>query len=361
MRPDNKFLFVGVGDYTPFDNVITYVDRQVSITRGMIGVVRTGSAVPTTTDIATGKYAVWYNTTSQAVGIYYNNAGTITSVTSGGGSISLTTTGTSGAATLIGGVLNIPQYSGGGGAVASVFGRTGTVVSASNDYTFAQIGSKPTTLSGYGITDPVVLTSGSYANPAWITAIPWSIIGSTPTTVTGYGITDAVTLTGVQTLTNKTITGTQITGNISGNAASITGSITESQVTNLTTDLAGKQATITLTTNGTSGVATLTGATLNIPEYSAAATVQYMWVVGGANNFTSLPGTPTAPVAGATTLVDASLTGVKVRVVRGSFPLMGINPGDGSNYYTKVQSSNTLTFSSALVNGEQIIVETIPQ
>lgn len=44
---------------------------------------------------------------------------------------------------------------GGGGAVASVFGRTGAVVAATNDYTFAQIGSKPTTLSGYGITDAV--------------------------------------------------------------------------------------------------------------------------------------------------------------------------------------------------------------
>lgn len=37
--------------------------------------------------------------------------------------------------------------------VTSVFGRTGAVVAASNDYTFAQIGTKPTTLAGYGITD----------------------------------------------------------------------------------------------------------------------------------------------------------------------------------------------------------------
>lgn len=37
--------------------------------------------------------------------------------------------------------------------VSSVFGRTGAVVAASNDYTFAQIGSTPTTLAGYGITD----------------------------------------------------------------------------------------------------------------------------------------------------------------------------------------------------------------
>lgn len=45
--------------------------------------------------------------------------------------------------------------SAGGGAVSSVFGRTGAVAAQSGDYTFAQIGSKPTTLSGYGITDGV--------------------------------------------------------------------------------------------------------------------------------------------------------------------------------------------------------------
>lgn len=39
------------------------------------------------------------------------------------------------------------------GSVTSVFGRTGAVVAVSGDYTFAQIGSTPTTLSGYGITD----------------------------------------------------------------------------------------------------------------------------------------------------------------------------------------------------------------
>jgi len=38
---------------------------------------------------------------------------------------SLTTTGTSGAATLSGGVLNIPQYSGGGGGTIPTSGWTG--------------------------------------------------------------------------------------------------------------------------------------------------------------------------------------------------------------------------------------------
>ncbi len=64
--------------------------------------------------------------------------------------------------------------------VSSVFSRVGAVVAATNDYTFAQIGSKPTTLAGYGITDPVVLSSGSYANPAWITSLAWSKVTGAP-------------------------------------------------------------------------------------------------------------------------------------------------------------------------------------
>ena len=48
-------------------------------------------------------------------------------------------------------------------------------------------------LADSGIDDiNVVVTTGSYSNPAWITALSWSKITSTPTTLSGYGITDAV-------------------------------------------------------------------------------------------------------------------------------------------------------------------------
>ena len=46
--------------------------------------------------------------------------------------------------------------------VTSVFGRTGAVTAQSGDYTFSQIGSTPTTLSGYGITNGA--TSGANSN-----------------------------------------------------------------------------------------------------------------------------------------------------------------------------------------------------
>lgn len=92
----------------------------------------------------------------------------------------------------------------------------------------------------------------------------------------------------------------------------------------------------------------------------ASTTLQYMWVVGGANNFATLPGSPTPPIAGATTLVDSGLTGFTVRVYRGGLRQLGVNPASGNTYYTKTTGSNTLTFSQALTAGEEIIVETIP-
>ncbi len=51
-----------------------------------------------------------------------------------------------------------------------------------------------------------VLTTGSYANPIWITSLAWSKITGTPTTLAGYGITDGWRLGG-DTLTAETILG----------------------------------------------------------------------------------------------------------------------------------------------------------
>ena len=66
-------------------------------------------------------------------------------------------------------------------------------------------------LADSGIDDiNVVVTNGSYSNPAWITALSWSKITSTPTTLSGYGITDAVPA-------NRTITINGVTQDLSAN------------------------------------------------------------------------------------------------------------------------------------------------
>jgi hypothetical protein len=171
--------------------------------------------------------------------------------------------------------------------------------------------------NGAGLTG-VVLTTGSYADPAWLTSLAGSkVSGNIPgnaASITGSitegqvtnltsdlatKATDTLvvhlagteTITGVKTFT-QTITGSvsgnagtvtngvyttgsyadpawitslagsKISGNIPGNAVSITGSITESQVTNLTTDLAAKQplnATLTSLAGATYATGKLLG------------------------------------------------------------------------------------------------------
>jgi hypothetical protein len=56
----------------------------------------------------------------------------------------------------------------GGGAVTSVFGRTGAVVAATGDYTVAQITN-------------AVNAVGAYADPPWITSLSWSKVVNAPT------------------------------------------------------------------------------------------------------------------------------------------------------------------------------------
>jgi hypothetical protein len=64
------------------------------------------------------------------------------------GSLTLTTTGTSGAATLVGSTLNIPEYAGGGGGVTSVTG-TAPVVSSGGTTPDISMAAATTSVNGY--------------------------------------------------------------------------------------------------------------------------------------------------------------------------------------------------------------------
>lgn len=115
------------------------------------------------------------------------------------------------------------------------------------DGTWASLTGKPTTLSGYGITDAMNISHPAYGitgtsianwNAAFgwgnhaglyrpISYIPsWTEITSKPTTISGYGITDAVSTTGNQTIggdktfSNKIIVPQQGIGTATPNASS---------------------------------------------------------------------------------------------------------------------------------------------
>jgi hypothetical protein len=90
------------------------------------------------------------------------------------------------------------------------------------------------------------------------------------------------------------------------------------------------------------------------------ATIQFMFVVGGPNNFASIPGAPAVPVAGDSSMTTNLLVGFNVRMSRNGLWQEGFNPLDGNTFYTKVTAANIINWSGPLGAGEEIIIETIP-
>jgi hypothetical protein len=62
--------------------------------------------------------------------------------------------------------------------------------------------------------------------------------------------------------------------------------------------------------------------------------------------------------AGSTAVICNGLVGKDVNVIRGNIPLSGIYLSDGSMYFTKVLASAIVTFSSPLVAGEYLKIQT---
>ena len=159
---------------------------------------------------------------------------------------SLTTTGTSGAATLAAGVLNIPIYAGVGG-VTDINSITGSVVlQGISGISVSQIGSTITinnspvfaSLTTTGLTGPATLVNG-------VLNIPDKTNVSNINNVSG-----AITMVGKGGLTV-----TEVGSIINFNAVNVTGNVSQ------------------ITTTGNSGAATLVSKVLNIPQYQRALTV----------------------------------------------------------------------------------------
>jgi len=156
--------------------------------------------------------------------------------------------------------------------------------------------------------------------------------------------------------------------NTTGTASTITGNISESQVTNLTSSLGNKQDNITLTTTGTSGAATLTGSTLNIPSYVAGGggTVSDVSIVS-ANGVSGTVATSTTTPAISLTLgaiTPTSTNGVTATTMsyvdptssiqtqlNGKQPTLGFTPYNSTNPSGYTSNAGTVTNVSSLTLG----------
>lgn len=95
-------------------------------------------------------------------------------------------------------------------------------------------------------------------------------------------------------------------------------------------------------------------------DFAFSTTVVVECIVDGTPVVTGTVESVTGITDGSTVVTCNAFANVRVRVSRGNIFIPGINPLDGSNYYTKVITDNFITFSSPLVNGEFIYIETIP-
>ena len=155
------------------------------------------------------------------------------------GTITLTTTGSGGAATLDGDTLNIPIYTGGGGVsgVSQIVAGTGVTISP---------------VGGTGVV--TINSTGGGGGSGTVTNVSALTIGTAGTNLSS-------------TVANSTTTPV-ITLNVPTASATNRGALSSADWSTFN----AKQEAITLTTTGTSGAATLVGTTLNIPQYAGGVT-----------------------------------------------------------------------------------------
>jgi hypothetical protein len=146
--------------------------------------------------------------------------------------------------------------------VTSVFGRTGAVVATEGDYSLTQ-------LSDVTITSPTTGQVLKYNGTAWV-----NDTDANSGTVTSVGLSSATS--GVTIGSSPVTTSGTITLAIATATTSQNGLLSSTDWTTFN----NKQSAITLTTTGTSGAATFSSNTLNIPNYGSALSA-YLPLAGG--------------------------------------------------------------------------------
>lgn len=243
-----------------------------------------------------------------------------------------------GTLSIIGTTATITTGGGGGGG-------SGTVTNVSSTDSFITI-TNPNTTPSITISDASGSDTGVLSSTDWTT---FNNKTSNTGTVTSVGSSQAFI-----TIANPTTTPSISIGNASGAA---TGVLTASDWT----DFDGKQDALSLTTTGTSGAATLVGATLNIPQYSGGG--------GGSGTVTSI--TPAADSGTGTAITTSGTftytggTGVTTSVSGTTVTINADNNGTvgGSGALQQVatwSSSSALTGSTNLTfDGTKLYATTL--
>jgi hypothetical protein len=222
---------------------------------------RTGAVVATSGD---------YNTDQVTEGLsslYFTNARSRSSIT-------LTTTGTSGAATYNSttGVLNIPSYVGGVTSVNTLTGAviltTSNIAEGTNLYYTDTRARAAISLTTTGTSGVATYSGGTINIPNYTYTLPTastSVLGGVKVDGTTITINGSGVISGANTYTLPVATASVLGGVKIGTGVNVDVNGVISVSTNY-------QAPITLTTTGSSGAATLVGNTLNIPNYSFTET-----------------------------------------------------------------------------------------
>jgi len=282
-----------------FVKVSTTVNSGVTSVTATSPVASSGGATPVISMAAATSSANGYLTSTDW-----------TTFNSKQGTITLTTTGTSGAATFVGTTLNIPQYAG----VASVSG-TAPVVSSGGATPVISMAAATGSVNGYLTSTDWTTFNSKQAAGTYITAVT-----ATSPVVSSGGVTPVISMAAATSSVNGYLTSTDWS------------------------TFNGKQSAITLTTTGTSGAATLVGSTLNIPQYSGGGSGS----PAGSNTQIQYNNSGSFGASSAFTFDGAILNVNGVKVGRGASAIASNTAvGDGALTSNTTGTNNTAVGSGA--------------